>query len=116
MPTRPVSTGRDMSTAGERASQRAVTGAPGPDEEAAVAASTARTTTVGRATSPGVAHPATVGTATTAGAGDTATTGPEMTAGSAGTATAATADHSTTVTVTDRTLTRQRPTLGTPTS
>jgi hypothetical protein len=74
-------------------SRRAVTGAPGPIEEAVVAASTAAaTTTVGRATTMGGARTATAGTV-------------------------ALADRSATGTVTDRTaVTRHRPTLGTPTS
>jgi hypothetical protein len=104
MPTRPVRTARDMSPPGKLPSRRAITGVPGPDEEAAVAGSTTAATT---------ARAATVGTATTAGAVRTVRTGPGLTAGSAGTVTVGTADHSTT---TDRTLRRQRPRLGTPTS
>ena len=101
MPIRPVCTGRDrpmctgpdLCTAGKRMSRRAVTGAPGPIEEAAVAASTtAPTTTAGRATTVGGAQAATAGTV-------------------------ATADRTGTRTVTDLTaVTRHRPTLGTPTS
>jgi hypothetical protein len=109
MPTRPVRTARDMSPPGELANLRAITGVPGPDEEAAVAGSMTAATT---------ACAATAGTATTAGAVQAVRTGPGLTAGSAGTVTVTvgTADHSTTITATDRTLRRQRPRLGTPTS
>jgi hypothetical protein len=107
MPIRPVRTARDMSPLGELPSRRATTGVPGPDEEAAVAGSTTAATT---------SLAATVGTATTAGAVRTVRTGPGLTAVSAGTVTVGTADHRTNVTATDRTLRRQRPRLGTPTS
>ena len=106
-PTRPVLTVRDMSPPGELQSRRAITAVPGPDEEAAVAGSMTAATT---------ACAAKEGTATTAGAAQTVRTGPGLTAGSAGTVTVGTADHSTTITAADRTLRRQRPRLGTPTS
>jgi hypothetical protein len=103
MPTRPVRTARDMSPPGDLPNRRAITGGPGPDEEAAVASSMTAATT---------ACAATVGTATTAGAVQAVRTGPGLTAGSAGTVTVGAADHSITVTATDRTPTRQRPRLG----
>jgi hypothetical protein len=85
-----------MSTAGERMSRRAVTGAPGPIEETAVAASTTAPTT----TAPTTTGPTTTALTTMA---LTTTVSGASTLGVARTVTVAMAHPSATGTVTDRT-------------